>query len=470
MIMMGNNPRAGSGPMNGIAGRMTHVAETTNSFASMFAALPGHARPWINELRARGMATFERLGFPTTSQEEWRDTNVSLLAKTGFSPAQVMRGNAAELLQKYTLREAAAAEIVFVNGHFDAGLSRVKDLPRGVRVMSLEKAAESDAAMLEKELGRHAKLDRHTFAALNTAFLCEGAVIHVAKSALCEKPIHVLFLTVPTDGVVTFPRVLVVAEENSESSIVETYAGGDGFYLTNAVTEIVMGRRARIDHNKLQQEGAGAYHIALQQVVLDEEAQFVSHSTSMGSKLTRNDLEVFLGGERAEATLNGLVLAKGEQHIDNHTLLHHEKGHCPSHELYKHVLDGKATAVFKGKIFVQKDAQKTDSKQTSKSLLLTDTAFMNSQPALEIYADDVKCTHGSTTGPVDENAVFYLVSRGLSLAQARHLMTYAFAADITRRIRVTPVRARIEDFMAAQHGLPQDLRITDEARHDVALL
>jgi Fe-S cluster assembly protein SufD len=450
---------------------MSDVAETTNNFESMFATLPGHAQAWVNELRARGMATFERLGFPTTSQEEWRDTNVSLVAKTAFSRAQMMRGNAAELLKKFSLGQAAVAEIVFVNGHFDAALSRVGELPRGVRVMSLEQAFESDSGLLEKHLGRYAKLERHTFAALNTAFVGEGVVVHLAKSAVCEKPIHVLFLTAPSEGAVTFPRVLVVAEENSESSIVETYAGGgEGFYLTNAVTEIVMEKRAKIDHNKLQQEGAGAYHIALQQVVLETESQFVSHSTSMGSKLTRNDLEVFLGGERAEAALNGLVLAKGEQHIDNHTLLHHEKGHCPSHELYKHVLDGNAMAVFKGKIFVQKDAQKTDSKQTSKSLLLTDTAFMDSQPALEIYADDVKCTHGSTTGPVDENAVFYLVSRGLSLAQARHLMTYAFAADITRRIRVTPVRARIEDFMAAQHGLPQDLRITDEARHDVALL
>jgi Fe-S cluster assembly protein SufD len=267
------------------------------------------------------------------------------------------------------------------------------------------------------------------------------------------------------------PRVLVVAEENSEAAIVETYAGEDGgVYWTNTVTEIVLARNARLDHNKLQQEGRSAFHTALMQVHLESESAFVSHSTSLGSKLTRNDLQVLFAGERAEATLNGLVYARGDQHIDNHTLLRHEKGHCPSHELYKHVLADKATGVFKGKIFVQKDAQKTDSKQTSKSLLLSDTAFMNSQPALEIYADDVKCTHGSTIGPVDPNAVFYLISRGLSLAQARHLMTYAFAADITRRIKVTPVRARIEDFMAAQHGLPQDLRITEEAAHDVALL
>jgi Fe-S cluster assembly protein SufD len=453
---------------------MTDVSESTNSFVNAFEQLPGHPQGWVNELRARGMATFERLGFPTTKQEEWRDTNVSVVAKTDFVPAEVVRGNAAELVAKYSLGDAAAAEIVFVNGHFDAGLSRMSTLPRGVQVLPMEQAFERLPDLLEKHLGRHAALDRHTFAALNTAYLGEGAVVHLARGALCELPVHLLFLTVPAEGVpsASHPRVLVVAEENSESSIVETYAGAEGsdLYLTNAVTEIFMAKRARIDHNKLQQEGAGAYHIALQQVVLEEESQFVSHSTSMGSKLTRNDLEVFFGGERAEATLNGLVLANDEQHIDNHTLLHHEKAHCPSHELYKHVLDGKSMAVFKGKIFVQKDAQKTDSKQTSKSLLLTDTAFMDSQPALEIYADDVKCTHGSTTGPVDENAVFYLVSRGLSLAQARHLMTYAFAADITRRIKVTPVRARIEDFMAAQHGLPQDLRITDEARHDVALL
>ncbi len=349
-------------------------------------------------------------------------------------------------------------------------------LPSGVTAMSLEHAFERHPELVEAHLGKYANIDRHPFAALNTGFIREGAFVHIAKAAVGDKPIHLLFLSLPGDAVgegqatVSHPRVLVVAEENSESSIVETYAGtDDAFYLTNAVTEIVQAKNSRIDHNKLQQEGNAAFHLALMQVNLDTASLFVSHSTSTGSRLTRNDLQVFFGGERAEATLNGLVLAKGEQHIDNHTLLHHEKAHCPSHELYKHVLDSRATAVFKGKIFVQKDAQKTDSKQTSKSLLLTDTAFMNSQPALEIYADDVKCTHGSTIGPVDENAVFYLISRGLSLTQARHLMTYAFAADITRRIKVSPVRARIEDFMTAQHGLPQDLRISDEARHDVAM-
>jgi Fe-S cluster assembly protein SufD len=457
---------------------MTQLMEPTNSFLTSFEKTPGHARSWVNDLRQSGIETFRRLGVPTTAQEEWRDTNVSAIAQTTFVLAHgPVSEQAIDFSKRYTYGPAAAAELVFINGRFDRHLSTIHDLPKGIKVMSLEEAFEHETPLLEKHLGKYANIQHHPFAALNTGFLRDGAFVHIAKGAVCEKPIHLLFISLPGDSpreaeaVVSHPRVLVIAEENSESSIVETYTGTDGaFYLTNAVTEIVQEKGSRIDHNKLQQEGDKAYHTALMQVNLATESLFVSHSTSTGSRLTRNDLQVFFGGERAEATLNGLVLAKGEQHIDNHTLLHHEKAHCPSHELYKHVLDGRATAVFKGKIFVQKDAQKTDSKQTSKSLLLTDTAFMNSQPALEIYADDVKCTHGSTIGPVDENAVFYLISRGLSLTQARHLMTYAFAADITRRIKVSPVRARIEDFMTAQHGLPQDLRIADEARHDVALM
>jgi Fe-S cluster assembly protein SufD len=262
--------------------------------------------------------------------------------------------------------------------------------------------------------------------------------------------------------------VLIVAEENVEAQIVESYAGLTGVYFTNAVTEVVVGRDCRIDHCRLQQESPQAYHVSTTQIKLDANANFISHAANVGGKLVRNDLNCTLDGEHADATLNGLNILGADQHCDNHTLLRHEKANCPSHELYKYVLNGKATGVFKGKIFVQKDAQKTNSKQTSKSLLLSDDATMDAMPALEIYADDVKCTHGSTTGPVDEDMVFYLRSRGVSLDAARHLLSYAFAADVTRRIRVAPVRVRLEDFMAAQHGLPQDLRITDLGQHDEA--
>ncbi len=454
---------------------MMGVMEQTQGFIGEFESQNAHSAAWVNALRAKGMDDFRRLGFPTTRLEEWRDTNVSAIARTDFVPAAAAEAAAArEIFERYSFRNEATAELVFINGRYHAGLSRLSNLPAGVTIATLREATVAHEPLVSEYLGRLAKTGEHPFAALNTAYLGEGAFVHLAKGAAAAKPIHLLFLTsLPHGSVpsVTHPRVLVIAEAGSESSLVETYAGTNNTtYLTNAVTEIVQAPTAKIDHNKLQQEGDQADHIALMQVVLASESAFVSHSTSLGSRLTRNDLLVFLGGERAEATLNGLVYATGQQHIDNHTLLHHEKAHCPSHELYKHVLADRSTGVFKGKIFVQKDAQKTDSKQTSKALLLTNEAFMNSQPALEIYADDVKCTHGSTTGPIDENAVFYLISRGLSLGQARHLMTYAVAADITRRIKVTPVRARIEDYMAAQHGLPLDLRIADFAAHDVAML
>ena len=457
---------------------MTAVLDQAKGFVEHLEREPGHARGWINALRRRGGEVFGRLGFPSNALEEWRDTNIAPLAQTPFVAAPAVAATQARpLFEQQSFGRAAAAELVFVNGHFAAELSHLPPLPQGVRAMPLERAIEEHAELVERHLGRYAKIEEHPFAALNTGFLRQGAFVHLARGAQCDRPIHLLFLSTGSAAgadvaTVSHPRVLIVAEENSESSVVETYAAAaEGpAYLTNAVTEIVAAASARIDHNKLQQESLSAFHIALMQVELAANSVFVSHSTSLGSKLTRNDLRAFMGGEGIEATLNGLVYARGDQHIDNHTLLQHEKGHCTSHELYKHVLADKATGVFKGKIYVQQDAQKTDSKQTTKSLLLSDTAQMNSQPALEIYADDVKCTHGSTIGPVDPNAVFYLISRGLSLAQARHLMTYAFAADITRRIKVATVRARIEDFMAAQHGLPQDLRITEEAASDVALL
>jgi Fe-S cluster assembly protein SufD len=323
---------------------MTVEMEMMNGIVREFERAGRHSVGWVNEMRARGMETFERIGFPTTKQEEWRDTNVKVLAEMEFAAApRPGVEEARELARAYSFGKEAAAELVFVNGVFEAGLSRTTGLPKGVRVMNLAGALEEPEArsqepegLLRRHLGKYAKIEEHPFAAINTGFLSEGAVVHVAKGAVSERPIHLLFLSVAgearnTDGLqsvgfkgaaMTSPRVLVVAEENSECSVVETYAGsGNGFYLTNGVTEIVLGKRARMDHNKLQQEGVGAYHVALQEVRLEEESSFVSHSTSLGSKLTRNDLRVFLGGERAEATLNGLVIAKGEQHIDNHTLL-----------------------------------------------------------------------------------------------------------------------------------------------------
>ena len=458
---------------------MTQLAEDKNVHVSHYERLETESsaavRPWVEELRRAGIGRFDAVGFPNNKQEEWRFTNVAPIARTRFAlPERVdLAGR-----PPFSFGDEAAAELVFVNGHFLPELSKLEGLPAGVRVGSLSDALRSDgddgdgggASLLERHLGRHADIQGNPFVALNTGFVREGAFVHFGRGAVLERPVHLLFLSVPGgEPTVSHPRVLVVAEDNAEGTVVETYAGlGQGVYFTNAVTEVVAGNNARVDHLKLQQETRQAFHVATTQAQVGRTGAFISHSATLGGKLSRNDLNVVLAGDGAETTMNGLVWIGGDQHADNHTLIDNARPGCPSHELYKHVLADKASAVFKGKILVQQPAQKTDAKQTSKSLLLSDDAVMNSQPALEIYADDVKCTHGSTIGPVDEDMVFYLRSRGVSLEAARHLLTYAFAADITRRIRVEPVRRRLEDWMAAQEGLPQDLRITDLGRHDEA--
>jgi Fe-S cluster assembly protein SufD len=446
---------------------MTQLAEDQTSTASHYLRLSAQSSnggpSWVNDLRNKGIARFDQVGFPTTKQEDWRHTSIAPIARTAFTLAEAVETDDA---REFSFGADAACEIVFVNGHFSPQLSRLGQLPRGVVVRSLAQALASESRIKET-IAKQASIEGNPFVALNTGFIRDGAYIFLARNTTLSGPIHLLFFSTAGDEpTVSHPRVLVTAEDNVEAQIVESYVGNAGRYFTNAVTEIALGSDCRIDHCKLQQESRDAFHVATMDVKLGRATTFVSHAASIGAKLSRNDLICHMAGDGAYATLNGLVLIKDEQHCDNHTLLDHAFPNCPSHELYKHVLDGKATGVFRGKILVRQPAQKTDSKQTSKSLLLSDDAYMNSQPALEIYADDVKCTHGSTTGPVDEDMVFYLRTRGVSLEAARHLLTYAFAADITRRMRVEPVRRRIEDYMAAQHGLPQDLRITDLGTFD----
>ncbi len=452
---------------------MTQLADNHMATTAWLAELPADGgESWLQELRKRGADQFAALGFPSPKSEEWRFTQLNPITRTQFRPARHEAHSRVltETVGRFTFGDDAAAELVFVNGYFDPELSNLGSLPNGVRVSPLSQVFESHSQIIRQHLAKYASIESNPFVALNTGALRDGAFIHVARGAVVEQPIHLLFVsTVADDPAAAHPRVLLVADQAAQVSLVESYCSTrEGVYFNNVVTEIIAAQDARIDHCKLQLESKLAYHLATMQVELARGADFVSHSASVGSRITRNDLNVRFVEERAQATLNGLVLIGGDQHVDNHTLLDHAAPNCPSHELYKHVLDNKSTAVFKGKILVRQPAQKTDSKQTSKTLLLSDDAVINSQPALEIYADDVKCTHGSTIGPVDEEQVFYLRSRGVSLEAARHLLTYAFAADITRRIKVEPVRRRLENWMAAQQGLPQDLRITDLGAHDEA--
>lgn len=448
---------------------MTQVVEKKGSHASNYVALArqrgASEHAWLGALRESGIHTFAETGFPGADEEEWRHTSVAPIAQTRFVAASARDADT----RRHTLGDEACIELVFVNGHFTPRLSRLGRLPHGARAISLAAALESDSDRLSEYLGRVANLKANPFVALNTGFISDGAFIDLPRGTTLDRPIHLLFLSAPgEEPTVCHPRVLVLTGENVQAAIVETYAGSAGTCFTNAVTEMVAGAGSRIDHYKLQHEGPAAYHVSTTQVRLNRAAGFISHSVTIGAMLTRNDLNVELAGEGAEATLNGLVVASGRQHVDNHTHLDHAQPNCPSHELYKHVLSGRATGVFKGKILVRPGAHKTNAKQTSKSLLLSDDATMHSQPALEIYTDDVKCTHGSTIGPVDEEGVFYLRSRGVGIEAARHLLTYAFAADITRRIRVEPVRRLVEDYMASQHDLPLDLRITDLGNHNEA--
>jgi Fe-S cluster assembly protein SufD len=340
----------------------------------------------------------------------------------------------------------AAAELVFVNGRYAPALSRVGALPTAVRIDSLASARGSDEVL--RHLASVAPFERHAFVALNTAFLDDGAFVSIAPRAVVERPIHILFVATADAGersTMSHPRVLVIAGANSQASIVETYAGPEGTrYLTNAVAELVLDENATLEHYRLQHEGTGAFHVGATYVRAQRSSTCTSHSVSAGGALVRNDVVAVLNGEGAECTLNGLYIADAQRLVDNHTTIDHARPHCGSREIYKGILADRARGVFNGKIVVRPDAQKTDAKQTNRALLLSEDAQINTKPQLEIFANDVKCTHGAAVGQLDDEALFYLRSRGLSDAAARQMLIHAFAADVLNRMPLEAVRTRVE--------------------------
>jgi len=402
----------------------------------------------LARMRSDAIERFGALGFPTVRMEEWRKTNVTPIARTAFESASTDGGG----LKRDALAELALEEClqaVFVNGRFTPGLSRLEGLPEGVIVSGLAQGRTEHPDVLEKHLGRHAKFDQHAFVALNTAFYRDGALLYVPRGVVLERPIQLLFLARPgAEPEVNYPRNLIVAEETSQLRVVEQYATlGEGRHLTCPVTEVVVGPGAVVDHYKLQRESIDAFHMGTLQVYQSRDSAFSSHSISWGGDLVRNDVNAILDGEGSDSNLNGLYMVEGTQLIDNHMRVEHVKPHCSSHELYKGILEGRSRAVFNGRIYVHKGAQKTDAKQTNRNLLLSKEALVNSNPQLEIFADDVKCTHGSTVGQLDDLAVFYLRSRGIGEDAARSLLTYAFASDIVSRIKVDSLRRNLEEFL-----------------------
>ena len=429
---------------------MVAVARLVAAYRAFAANGASSAPAWLKDLREGAIARFDALGFPTTKQEAWRFTNVAALTETAFDLAHpASRIPQLAEIQPFLLGDGP--RLVFVNGFLVRSLST--PLSDGVRLDGLAQALVDTPDLVRQHLSKYAAFTDRPFAALNTAFVHDGAFVYVPAKVTIEEPIQLLFLTTPVDGerVVAHPRNLIVLEREARATVVETYASlEDGVYWTNAVTEVVVGDGARVDCYRVQRESDQAYHVAVTDVHQGRDTTVNVHAVAFGAALARHDLRGTLAGPGGYLILNGLYVLDGEQHADHHTAIDHAAPHCESHEYFNGVLDGRSRGIFNGRIIVRPGAQKTDSKQTNNNLLLSGEAHADSQPQLEIYADDVKCTHGSTVGPLDPKALFYLRSRGIGEVDARRLMTYGFAAEILNRMDVAPLRAQLDAIVRAR--------------------
>jgi Fe-S cluster assembly protein SufD len=402
---------------------------------------------WLRETRRAGIEKFAELGFPTPRNEDWHFTSVAPIAESVFSP---LRGTSGEIdrsaLEPFTFAQRDWPLLVFVNGRHDAALSSLGALAKGVRVTDLASAMRSEPALIEPYLGKLSPLDGRSFSALNAAFMSDGAVIHIAPDTQAPVPLHVIFVSDSSAAKgVAHLRNLIVAGRHSKATVIESYVSlGDSHYFTNAVTEVKVDAGATLAHYKIQRESERAFHVHTIDAQQARDSHYVSFSFATGAALSRTNIYTNLDGEGCGATLNGLYMADGEQHMDHQTNIVHAQPNCFSREIYKGILSGSAHGVFNGKVYVYPIAQKTDGKQTNNNLLLSEHARIDTKPQLEIFADDVRCTHGATVGRLDEMALFYMKSRGVSADRATRLLTYAFAADVLETIEVEAVRTELE--------------------------
>lgn len=411
---------------------------------------------FVRNLRRDGLETLGRLGLPRPSDEEWRYTSVATIARRlpgllapgaapGAAPAVPAARDALARLGPLAVAGRAHHQLVFVNGRLDAALSRPDGLPGGVRFEPLSRLFAAPPELLEKRLGLLGGHRSHPFVALNAALLADGAFLHVPDGVALSEPLLVVHVADGSAGPsVSHPRVVLSLGENARATVVEAYCGtGEAF--VNAATEIVLGPHAHLDHATLQEEAAEAFHVGTAEAHLGPGAQLFGHLLSVGGEVVRNELTVRLHGDGASATLDGLFLARGGQQVDNHTLLEHARPHCGSQQYYKGILDGRARGAFDGKVVVRPAGAFTDAHQKNRNLLLSDAARVDAKPQLEIYNNDVKCTHGSATGRLDEDALFYLRSRGFSREEAQGVLTLAFASEIVDRVPLEPLRAHLTE-------------------------
>ncbi|HEY0320215.1 MAG TPA: Fe-S cluster assembly protein SufD [Pyrinomonadaceae bacterium] len=433
------------------------VAEATQEksiYASAFAALnrklAGNEASWMNRLRENAMERFEQLGFPNTFDEEWKYTNISAIAKQRFEPSSESKSIKLDsnTLEPFAYPEAKGSQLVFVNGVYNGKLSSLEALTQGVVAENLADALSGKHAEIVREkLARSADYQKNGLTALNTAFVSEGAFLLIPKGVRVESPIHLLFLTDShASPTVSFPRVLIVAEAQSEATVIESYAcTGDDRYWTNAVVEIALEDGARLEHYKIQRESLQAFHTATTQVELDADSSFDTTTITFGGELSRHNINVMMNARGAECHVDGLYMVSTGQHTDTHSLIDHAQPYCTSRQLYKGILDGKSRAVFNGKVFVHEGALQTDAQQTNRNLLLSNEARVDTKPQLEIFADDVKCAHGATVGQLEEEELFYLISRGLKPDLAQNLLTYGFAEEVINKIKIESIKSQLDE-------------------------
>lgn len=434
------------------------AAHYIERYQSLADSLPGQHLPWLNAKRQLALGSFSASGFPSPREEEWKYTNVSALEKKLFQPLLSLAGEMVDAAWLATHKLAGAWSLVLVDGRFNPGLSDLEGLPRGVIVTGLTEALEKHPEQVKNLLDTALAREYHGFIAFNTAYFSDGAFIDIPANLALSKPLQILYVSTQNEALAN-TRSLVGLGANAEAKLIETFVGVAGAsYLTAAVTEIYLGENAGLEHYKVQVESAKAYHFGGVYVSQERTSRLTQHNLSFGGMLVRHEIHAELGRD-GECELNGLFLAAGRQHVDNHTLIHHAEPHGTSRETYRGVLADRARGIFQGRIVVHPSAQKTSAEMNNRNLLLSEDAEIDAKPQLEILADDVKCSHGVAVGQLDAESVFYLVSRGVDSETAKNMLTFAFANEMVEKIALESLRGCVRQHLLdlfPQTGIRRD--------------
>jgi Fe-S cluster assembly protein SufD len=405
----------------------------------------GEAKSAVHQIRQQALERFDKLGFPTIRHEEWKYSNVKNLVNQAFEFNAVSNFSAKDL-EEMPIPNLEGNILYFINGIYNAELSVIVSPDSELQILTFAEAAKTQPELVEQYFNKYSDYQDNAFTALNTAFAKNGVFVHVPDNKVVEQPIILRFISdARTLNVASQPRNLIVVGEHSEVQIAEAYRSlGENASFTNAVTEFVIGEEANVHYYKVQNESDKSYHIGTTSVLQAGKSVFTANTVTANGGFVRNNLNIKIDGEYAEANMFGLYIPNGKQHIDNHTAVDHAKPNSNSNELYKGILKGKSTGVFNGKIFVRQDAQKTNAFQSCKNVLLSEDATMNTKPQLEIWADDVKCSHGTTTGQLNDDALFYMQARGISKDTARALLTLAFAQDVIDKFEIVAIKEYLQ--------------------------